>query len=84
MQCKHKNCHFAQTFWSLFDECLKEVNNTTNKYLPKSLPSDMAVANCNGLVLICREDVLQEVNGCEFHFSQSVEKNIFQVKKGRV
>ena len=83
MQCKHENCRMFRKFWRLFNECFKEFNNTTNKYLPNGCCSDKAEAIFDGLTLINGEDVLQKVKGCEFHCSQSVEKKAksLEVKK---
>ena len=70
-------------FWRLFNECFKEFNNTTNKYLANGCCSDMAEAIFNRLSLIYREDILQKVKGCEFHCSQAVEKKAKYLQVGK-
>ena len=60
MECKHEDKDNIE----IFDE----------KFLPVGWCTDMASGNFIGLVRIYGEDMLDTVEGCEFHYKDSVNK----------
>ena len=75
MECKAEDSRHVAQFWKLFNNCYKEANETENKFEPTGWCTNMAATNMNGLRDVYGYDVIPKVKGCEFHYSQSVEKH---------
>ena len=75
MECKAEDSRHVAQFWKLFNNSYKEANETENKFGPTGWCTDMAAANMNGLRDVYGYDVISKVKGCEFRYSQSVEKH---------
>ena len=75
IECKAEDSRHVAQFWKLFNNCYKEANETENKFGPTGWCTDMAAANMNGLRDVYGYDVISNLKGCEFHYSQSVEKH---------
>ena len=72
MQCKHENDKFVEVFWKKFNEAYRTINDCN--FNPIGWCTDMCTSNFNGIRAIYGEDVLQKMNGYEFHFNESVQK----------
>ena len=75
MECKVEHSRHVAQFWKIFNNCYKEVNETENIFEPTGWCTGMAAANMKGLRDVYGYDIISQVKGCEFHYSQSVEKH---------
>ena len=76
MQCQHENKKNIELFWRLFNNAYKTVNDTDERFWPVGWCTEMAHSNFSGLMQIYGEDVLERIKGCEFHFKDSINRQV--------
>ena len=68
MECKKEDEKNLIRFWREFNEAYKAANKTNTKFQLIGWVTDMALANFSGLQMICGQEVLNKIKGCETHF----------------
>ena len=76
MQCKHENKKFVEIFWRVFKKAHKDVNGEDTNFNPIGWCTDMSTSNFTGISAIYGDSVLNKMNGCKFHFNQSVQRQM--------
>ena len=69
MQCKHEHKKCVDIFWRTFNQAYKDVNGVDKQFNPIGWCTDMATSNFTGISAVYGEEVLDKMNGCEFHFN---------------
>ena len=76
MQCKHENDKFVEIFWRMFNQAYKVANDTEKLFTPTGWCTDMASSNITGIAVVYGNSISDRMNGCEFHYNQSVQRQM--------
>ena len=52
------------------------VNDTEKQFSPTGWCTEMASSNFTGIAVVYSNDILDRMNGCEFHYNQSVQRQM--------
>ena len=81
MECTKEDERNITGFWKEFNGAYKIVNNTNARFQPVGWVTDMALANFHCLQIIYGEEILNQIEGYEFHYKQSVNRSVHFVGK---
>ena len=68
MQVKQENHKFVEIFWQQFNEAYKNANGICTMFSHVGWCTDMASSNFSGMSAVFVDEILEKMNGCEFHF----------------
>ena len=79
MECTKEDEKNITRFWKEFNEAYKVPNKTNAKFQTIGWVTDMALNKFSGFRMIYGEEVLDKINGCKFHYKQSVNRRVHLV-----
>ena len=69
----------VKIFWEKFNEVFKIANGTAAQFNPRGWCTDMAASDFSGISVVYGADVLKKMNGCKFHYNQSIQRQLEQL-----